>query len=257
MNENTHSSGCSSTRGMTRTWRSAVKGRFPTTHEHSRRDARDDQPQSAKPRPGGHPEDAPPRHPVVGGQPAREEVIRGDPEVARRHEPVGCGPSSISQSSTRASSRCAAGPTIPWRCSKTLSTYSSPRQRPRGSRCRSKCPTDDPKVDCNRDRVGQVLANLIDNALKFTSAGGSVTVAVDVVGATATFSVADTGPGVLDEDRAHVFEPRWHAHRLRGGGAGLGLHISKRVIDSHGGSIWCENRSPAGVTFFFTLPLAT
>lgn len=118
-------------------------------------------------------------------------------------------------------------------------------------------PDGRPKVDCDRDRVGQVLANLIDNALKFTSAGGSITVAVDVVGATATFSVADTGPGVLDEDRAHVFEPRWHAHRLRGGGAGLGLHISKRVIDSHGGSIWCENRSPAGVTFFFTLPLAT
>jgi signal transduction histidine kinase len=70
------------------------------------------------------------------------------------------------------------------------------------------------------------------------------------------FSVSNSGAGIPEDEVAHVFERCWHTERRHGGGAGLGLYIAKRVVESHGGRIWVESRADEGTTFFFTLPIA-
>ncbi len=110
-------------------------------------------------------------------------------------------------------------------------------------------------VDCDGDRIVQVLTNLVDNATKFTPRNGEVTARVAREGTNATFSVSDTGPGLTREDQHHVFERRWHTNRRGGGGAGLGLYICKRIVEAHGGAIWVDSRPGHGATFSFSLPI--
>jgi signal transduction histidine kinase len=109
-------------------------------------------------------------------------------------------------------------------------------------------------VRCDRGRVAQVLMNLLDNAIKFTPRAGIVTVRVEAIERQVCFSVSDTGPGIREEDRENVFERRWHAAPRTGGGAGLGLYISRRVIEALGGRIWVESAPERGSTFLLTLP---
>jgi signal transduction histidine kinase len=66
-------------------------------------------------------------------------------------------------------------------------------------------------------------------------------------------SVADSGPGVPAADLPHLFEPYWMARRHRKSGTGLGLYITKGIVEAHGGRIWVESEVGAGTTFFFTL----
>ncbi|HZI10512.1 MAG TPA: PAS domain S-box protein [Myxococcus sp.] len=110
------------------------------------------------------------------------------------------------------------------------------------------------KVRCDRERIMQVLSNLVGNAIKFTGEGGSVILRCHGETARAVFSVSDTGPGISEEDRAHIFDRYWQAERQGRESLGLGLAISKAIIESHGGSIWVESQVSAGTTFFFTLP---
>ena len=111
-------------------------------------------------------------------------------------------------------------------------------------------------VLADRDRVAQVLANLIGNAHKFTPEGGRITVNAEESGDSVVFSVADTGPGVSAQDLPYVFDRFWQARRVRRGGVGLGLPITKGIIDAHGGRIWAESMAGVGSTFRFTLPIA-
>jgi PAS domain S-box-containing protein len=111
-------------------------------------------------------------------------------------------------------------------------------------------------VDCDRDRVLQVLANLLGNAIKFTPAGGAIRVRVEQFGHEARFSVADTGAGILASDLPHVFDRFWQAQKTARFGTGLGLSIAKGIVEAHGGRVWAESRVGAGSTFSFTLPLA-
>jgi PAS domain S-box-containing protein len=111
-------------------------------------------------------------------------------------------------------------------------------------------------VRCDRERVMQVLSNLIGNSIKFTGEGGSVTVRSRGEGDRVLFSVNDTGPGIAEEDRAHIFDRYWQARSRNRESLGLGLAISKAIIDSHGGRIWVESTVSVGTTFFFTLPAA-
>jgi signal transduction histidine kinase len=106
---------------------------------------------------------------------------------------------------------------------------------------------------CDRDRVVQVLANLLDNAIKFTPPSGAITVRVERAEGQVRFSVSDTGPGIADADRDKIFDQHWHIGRMKGGGTGLGLYICRRVIQSHGGELWVESEAGQGSTFFFTL----
>jgi PAS domain S-box-containing protein len=106
----------------------------------------------------------------------------------------------------------------------------------------------------DRDKVIQVLINLIGNALKFTPPRGTVTVAVTKNDASWTqISVTDTGPGIPVEEVNKVFGRFYQVDRT-GKGTGLGLTISKALVEMHGGKIWVESEAGKGSTFYFTLP---
>ena len=108
-------------------------------------------------------------------------------------------------------------------------------------------------VQADEGRILQALGNLLGNALKFTEPGGQVVMAVSTVGKEVLFSVADTGPGIPQDQCAHLFDRFWQARNGDTRGVGLGLAIAKGIIDAHGGRIWVESTPGAGSTFFFAL----
>jgi signal transduction histidine kinase/CheY-like chemotaxis protein len=116
-----------------------------------------------------------------------------------------------------------------------------------------------PRVAGDRDRVGQVLNNLISNAIKYSPDGGTITVRVARDGREQRVSVTDTGIGIPREDREKIFT---QFHRVDSslarqvGGSGLGLAVSKKIINLLGGRIWVESAVGKGSTFSFTLPTA-
>src|SRR5690606_18033626 len=95
----------------------------------------------------------------------------------------------------------------------------------------------------DRQRVHQVFTNLTGNAMKFTPPGGSIVVRADVRGAEVCFSVRDSGPGISEHERAHIFERYWRAsdEDKDRRGQGLGLSIAKGIVESLGGRIWVES----------------
>jgi len=113
-----------------------------------------------------------------------------------------------------------------------------------------------PDIWGDRDRLLQVFENLIGNAIKFTQAGGSITVAADSRDHEDIFHVTDTGAGIAPENVPRVFDRFWQALTNRQG-AGLGLPISKGIVEAHGGRIWVESTPDRGTTFSFTIPQAT
>ena len=106
------------------------------------------------------------------------------------------------------------------------------------------------------DRIGQVLGNLIGNAIKFTPRGGRIALTGRREGGQVRVAVTDQGPGIPERDLEHVFEPYWQARRTARLGAGLGLKIAKGLVEAHGGRIWAESAPGRGATFSFTLPIA-
>ncbi len=117
-------------------------------------------------------------------------------------------------------------------------------------------PDNSVRVVCDRDRIVQVLSNLIGNALKFTPQHGSVTVRAELQGSEVRFEVRDTGCGISPEQIPHLFERFWRAQN-RGGGVGLGLFIANGIIASHGSTLGVESTPGAGSTFFFSLPASS
>jgi signal transduction histidine kinase len=111
-----------------------------------------------------------------------------------------------------------------------------------------------PRILADRHHLLQVLGNLIDNAVKFTPAGGHITVGVEAAGDEVIFSVRDDGPGIAAEDLPHLFEPFWQARRRTFSGAGLGLAIARGIVEAHGGRITVESSPGRGSTFRFTIP---
>jgi signal transduction histidine kinase len=109
-------------------------------------------------------------------------------------------------------------------------------------------------VQADRDRIMQVLGNLVGNAFKFTAPGGRVTLSAGRQAEVVTFSVADTGSGIDAQDLPHVFEQYWKHDKQ---GTGLGLYIADCVVQAHHGRIWAESKPGIGTTFFFTLPVAS
>ena len=119
-------------------------------------------------------------------------------------------------------------------------------------------PSATPAVRADGERVAQVLANLVHNAVKFTPAGGSVKLSAAREDGRVAFSVSDTGVGIERADLERVFERFYKADRSRsGGGTGLGLAIAKHIVQAHGGRIEAKSDGPGrGATFRFTLPIA-
>jgi signal transduction histidine kinase len=113
-------------------------------------------------------------------------------------------------------------------------------------------------IRCDRERILQVLGNLVGNAIKFTPEGGLISVGVQVEPDRVVFAVRDTGSGILDGDLPHLFEPYWQSKTLarQKTGIGLGLAICKGIVEAHGGTIWADSKEGEGSSFFFTLPLA-
>jgi signal transduction histidine kinase len=111
-------------------------------------------------------------------------------------------------------------------------------------------------VRADRHRVLQVFGNLIGNAIKFTPAGGRITLGAAVEEDEVIFRVSDTGIGIAPEMLQKAFERFWQARRDDRRGAGLGLSIAREIVEAHGGRIWAESRPGAGSTFFFSIPRA-
>jgi signal transduction histidine kinase len=104
-------------------------------------------------------------------------------------------------------------------------------------------------------RILQVLGNLLANAIKFTSAGGQVTARVELSAGELRFAVSDTGIGIPDDQLEAVFERLLQVTKDDRRGVGLGLYISKCIVQGHGGRIWAESRLGQGSTVYFTLPV--
>jgi signal transduction histidine kinase len=111
-------------------------------------------------------------------------------------------------------------------------------------------------IEADRDRISQVLSNLVGNAHKFTPEGGRIALRIDALEGFARFVIADSGPGLSSQDLPHIFDRFWQARRVRRGGVGLGLPITKGIVDAHGGRIWAESSAGVGTKFFFTIPIA-
>jgi signal transduction histidine kinase len=112
-------------------------------------------------------------------------------------------------------------------------------------------------LNCDRDRILQVLNNLIGNALKFTPAGGTVSVELTNANGRIEFSVCDTGPGIPESKRKEIFGRFAQLHSKNRDGLGLGLYISKMLVEAHGGSLNVESVVGQGSTFRFQIPSAT
>lgn len=128
----------------------------------------------------------------------------------------------------------------------------------RDIRVRNSVPPDLAPVTADRERIHQVLLNLLDNAFRFTPSGGAVTVAAVRRGQVYEVSVADTGPGIPSEHLPYVFERFYRVDPSRSredGGTGIGLAIARSVVEAHGGRIWAESRVGEGSTFTFALPV--
>ena len=113
-------------------------------------------------------------------------------------------------------------------------------------------------VDGDERRIRQVVFNLLSNAVKFTPPGGHVTVAAARVNGEVQVAVADTGPGIAAEDHERIFEEFQQTDVGVGQreGTGLGLALSRRLVELHGGRIWVESEPGQGSRFVFTLPQA-
>ena len=113
-------------------------------------------------------------------------------------------------------------------------------------------------VEGDERRIRQVIFNLLSNAVKFAPAGGRVDVNAIQSNGEVTVSVADTGPGIAADDVDRIFEEfqQTEVGAMQQEGTGLGLALSKRFVEMHGGRIWCDSELGKGSMFVFTLPAA-
>ncbi len=114
-----------------------------------------------------------------------------------------------------------------------------------------------PPLTFDRDKVKQVLINILSNAYKFTPPGGHITLSALTSKEEVTVMVQDTGAGIPPGDRPRVFERFYRVDKTRSrklGGSGLGLSIARQLVEAHGGRIWLESTLTKGTTLYFTLP---
>lgn len=108
----------------------------------------------------------------------------------------------------------------------------------------------------DHERILQVLANLVFNAIKFTPKSGTIDIVLEPLEHAVRFAVRDTGAGIAPDKLNAVFERFWQGARHERSGLGLGLYISRCIVEAHGGKIWVDSRPGEGSTFYFTLPAA-
>lgn len=125
-----------------------------------------------------------------------------------------------------------------------------------GMRLVTDLPSTLPKVNADPERIGQVLSNLVGNAIKFSD-GGEIIIAASASGNEITVSVSDKGRGITPDQLPHIFDRFWQAAQsnIRTRGAGLGLPIAQGIIRAHGGQMHAESTPGQGTTVSFTLPV--
>jgi CheY-like chemotaxis protein len=114
-----------------------------------------------------------------------------------------------------------------------------------------------PPLEADEERLLDVLENLIGNAVKFTKAGGSITIGASAEGNEVLVWVKDSGAGIPPEQLPHIFDRFWQADKTERRGIGLGLSICKAIVEAHNGRIWAESTVGLGTTMFFTIPAAS
>jgi PAS domain S-box-containing protein len=115
-----------------------------------------------------------------------------------------------------------------------------------------------PKIRVDREKLELAIQNLLDNAIKYTPSGGKVTISLSCDKKKIEFKIQDTGMGIAKHQQGRVFSKFFrgsNALKTETEGSGLGLFITKNIIDAHGGRIWFESEEGRGSTFYFTLPL--
>ncbi len=110
------------------------------------------------------------------------------------------------------------------------------------------------KLECDHDRILQVLSNLLGNAIKFTQAGGTIIVSVSQLENGVRISVRDNGPGIPEDKLSFIFNRFSQLGTKNREGLGLGLYISKMLIEAHSGKIWVESKVGEGSIFYFSIP---
>jgi len=128
-----------------------------------------------------------------------------------------------------------------------------PSAQERGIHLISEPPDRECVVRADEGRLLQVIGNLVGNALKFTDAGGKVRLSARPSDLEVIFSVADTGPGIPPEHQSHLFDTFWQARKADRRGVGLGLSITKDIVNALGGRLWVESTVGVGSTFSFAL----
>ncbi len=118
---------------------------------------------------------------------------------------------------------------------------------------------DLPLIDVDRERIAQVLGNLVSNALRYTPDGGSVTLSASAAGRDVLLQVSDTGPGIDPKHLPFIFKRFYRADESRqaNGESGLGLAIARSLVETHGGTIRAENGGNGGAVFTVTLPASS
>jgi signal transduction histidine kinase len=127
-----------------------------------------------------------------------------------------------------------------------------PAAEQRGAHLKTDIEGSMPCINADGDRIVQVLSNLVTNAIKVGAS--HITLRLEPRAEDVLFTVSDTGPGIRQEDLPHMFDRYWRGQTVNYKGTGLGLPISKQIVDAHGGRIWIESEVGAGSRFFFTLP---
>jgi len=113
-----------------------------------------------------------------------------------------------------------------------------------------------PEISTDPDQVKVVIENLLDNAIRYMGKKGEVKISLRKSEGKVLFEIADNGLGILEEDQKYIFQ-KFFRSKSNKGGTGLGLFITKSIVEKLGGKIWFESKEGEGTTFYFTLPIFT